>query len=60
MKKEKQNTFSLFVAPIIHEDTIESAQWYKHKDDVDIVPLTIANMILGLKKNSRLKQFLSN
>ncbi len=58
MKKVNENSFSLFVAPIIHEDTIESADWYKHKDNVDIIPLTIIDMISKLQRNQKLKQFL--
>ena len=59
IKKEKENSFSLFVAPVIHEDTIESAEWYKHKDDVDIIPITIMNMIERLKTNEHLKEFIT-
>lgn len=59
IKKEKENSFSLFVAPVIHEDTIESAEWYKHKDDVDIIPITIMNMIDKLKTNEHLKEFIT-
>jgi hypothetical protein len=58
IKKEKENSFSLFVAPVIHEDTIESAEWYKHKDNVDIIPMTIINMIDSLKNNNKLKEFI--
>lgn len=58
MKKEKENSFSLFVAPVIHEDTKESTEWYKHKDNVDIIPLTIIEMINQLKSNDKLRQFL--
>lgn len=47
--KKNNNSFSVFVAPIIHEDTKEAIEWYKYKDDVDIIPYTILEMIEKFK-----------
>ncbi len=44
LRDEKQNfekTFSVFIAPVVHEDAKEMAEWYKHKDNLDIVTYTI-------------------
>jgi hypothetical protein len=36
-KKKHEKTFSVFIAPVIHEDTKQMAEWYKFKEDLDIV-----------------------
>ena len=40
-KQKHEKTFSVFIAPVVHEDTKEIAEWYKHKDKLDIVTYTI-------------------
>lgn len=47
-KKSKEKTFSVFIAPKVHEDTKEIAEWYKHKDKVDIVTYGIEEFITKL------------
>jgi len=37
-KKNFPNTFSFFVAPIVHEDARQMSEWCKHKEDVNILP----------------------
>lgn len=52
LKEEKNNfinTFSIFVAPVIHEDTKEMAEWYKHKENIDIMTYAIDEFIQKLK-----------
>ena len=44
-KKNQENTFSVFVAPTIHEDTKQIAEWYKFKEDLDIVPYAIDEFV---------------
>ena len=45
LKEAKKNrrieSFAVFVAPIIHEDTVQAAEWQKIKNDVDIIPYDI-------------------
>lgn len=56
-KKKKENSFSVFIAPRVHADTKEAVEWYKHKDDVDIIPFDIDEFIKKLtsvKKSSQL------
>ncbi len=36
-KDLNENTFSIFIAPVIHEDTRESALWYKNRENLDIL-----------------------
>lgn len=40
-----EQSFSVFIAPRIHPDTIEMVEWYKHKDNINILPFTINNFI---------------
>lgn len=44
-KKRREESFSVFVAPIIHPDTIEAAEWQKKKYEVDIITLNIDEFI---------------
>lgn len=57
-KKERECTFSVFVAPKVHADTREAAEWYKHKDNVDIVTCDIEDFILKLGKINKASQLL--
>ena len=57
--KKNNNSFSVFVAPIIHEDTKEAIEWYKHKDNVDIIPYTILEMIEEFKIKNNLGELLN-
>jgi AlwI restriction endonuclease. len=50
--KNNENAFSVFIAPVIHEDTEEMAQWYKHKDDLDIITYSMDDFITMVQKVS--------
>lgn len=44
-KSNIENTFSVFIAPIIHEDTKQISEWYKYKEDLDIVTYSIDEFV---------------
>lgn len=44
-KKNHEKTFSVFVAPTIHEDTKQMAEWYKFKEDLDIATYAIDEFV---------------
>lgn len=52
--KEFQNSFSVFVAPVIHEDTKESAKWYKFRENIDIIPYTIGEFVGKIQREKEL------
>ena len=47
-KKIRKESFSVLVAPVIHADTIQSAEWYKHKDNIDILTYNIEEFIKNI------------
>ncbi len=49
-KKNKWNTFSVFIAPVIHEDTIQIAEWYKFKENLDILTYDVEEFIIEVQK----------
>ncbi len=53
-KKHQEKTFSIFVAPIIHEDTKQIADWYKFKEDLDIVTYAIDEFIERIKQEDKI------
>ena len=57
-KEDRECTFSVFVAPRVHEDAKEMAQWYKYKDNVDIVTCDIGEFISKLASSSKASQLL--
>lgn len=59
-KKSKEETFSVFIAPKVHEDTREIAEWYKHKDKVDIVTYGIEEFITKLTSSYKVSELLKN
>lgn len=52
--EKHENTFSVFIAPIIHEDAREMAMWYKHKDNLDIMAYAMEEFIMKIKNESEL------
>ena len=44
-KKRREESFSVFVAPTIHPDAIEAAEWQKKKYEVDILTFNIDEFI---------------
>ena len=62
LKEEKnhfENTFSVFVAPVIHEDTKEAAEWYKYKENIDIITFAVDGFIQKLKAESTVSGLMS-
>lgn len=57
-KKNQENTFSVFVAPTIHEDTKQIAEWYKFKDGLDIVTYAIDEFVDKIKKEDKISNLL--
>ena len=47
-KAIKNLSFAVLIAPIIHTDTRESAEWYKHKDNIDILTYNIEEFIKNI------------
>lgn len=52
------NSFSVFIAPTLHNDSIEYAEFIKYKDNLDIVPLSIKDFIATTEINSDLEKLL--
>lgn len=52
--------FSVFVAPIIHEDTKEVAMLYKLREDLDIMTYDINDFISKVNFSTQVSQFLVN
>ena len=57
-KKTRENVFSLFIAPVIHEDAKEAAKWYNHSEQLDIVTLDINSFIEKIKELNYIKEML--
>ena len=52
------NSFSVFIAPTLHNDSIEYAKFIKFKDNLDIVPLSINEFIATAEMSSDLEKLL--
>jgi hypothetical protein len=59
-KKNIDNTFSVFIAPVIHEDTKQIAEWYKYKDNLDIMTYAVDEFIDVIKNSSTINELLQN
>ncbi len=59
-KKNQEKTFSVFIAPVIHEDTKQIAEWYKYKDNLDIVTYAIDEFIGKIKEENKISSLLGN
>ena len=57
-KENKAEVFSVFVAPKIHEDTKEMSEWYKHKENIDILTFDIVEFISAISKYEKASQLL--
>lgn len=51
-------SFSVFVAPIVHEDTIEVASLYKIRDNLDILTFNIHEFIDNIRQMKNIAGFL--
>lgn len=57
-RNRREESFSVFVAPKIHPDAIEAAEWQKKKYKVNILTLDIENFIEQIDVASRVSQLL--
>lgn len=58
-EKRRIQSFSVFVAPVIHADTVEAAEWQKKKHGVDILTFDIIKFIECLKNLDKASQLLN-
>ena len=56
--KRRNESFSVLVAPKIHQDTVEAAEWQNIKYNINILTYDILNFIDTLKKNGRVSDML--
>lgn len=57
-KNKVHNSFSIFVAPRVHPDAKDMADWFKHRDNVDILTYNIDEFIGAISENSRISDLL--
>ena len=57
-EQRRKESFSVFVAPVIHTDAEEAAEWQKMKYGVDILTFNIHEFIELIDKNSKPSQLL--
>lgn len=57
-KVSDANAFSVFLAPNIHPDTVRYAQFAKFNNNIDIVPLEIAEFANSLSTVSKVRDYL--
>lgn len=50
--------FTIFVAPSIHADTTYMAEFSKYRDNVDIIPMTVAEFIEKITISNRIIEFI--
>ena len=58
-KSEKENIFSIFIAPNIHEDTKYMCEFTKYRKNLDIKPYTISNFAKKIKFEGSILEFLN-
>ena len=58
-KSEKENIFSIFIAPNIHEDTKYMCEFTKYRKNLDIKPYTISNFAKKIKFEGNILEFLN-
>lgn len=51
-------SFSVFVAPVVHEDTIEVANLYKIRENLDILTFSINDFIKNIKQKQNVEDLL--
>ena len=56
--KKREESFSVLVAPVIHEDTREAAEWQKIKNDVDILTYDIKEFIEEIGNKDKVSRLL--
>jgi len=58
-RNRREESFSVFVAPKIHPDAIEAAEWQKKKYEVDIITLNIDEFIEKIDVANKISQLLT-
>lgn len=58
-EKRRQESFSVLVAPVIHPDTKEAAEWQKMKSGVDILTYNINEFLEIIDKEEKVSYLLS-
>lgn len=58
-KAVREESFSVFVAPVVHTDTKEMASWYKFKENLDIITLNVGEFINKVKTCEKVGYFLT-
>ncbi len=58
-KKNIENTFSIFIAPVIHEDTKQMAEWYKFKENLDIITYDIKQFVNKIQEIDMIAEMLN-
>ncbi|MFR7820295.1 MAG: AlwI family type II restriction endonuclease [Candidatus Pseudoruminococcus sp.] len=58
-KSRREDSFSVFIAPIIHEDTKEAADWQKFKYKIDILTFSIEEFINAICQKSKASELLN-
>ncbi len=56
--KTNSKSFSVFVAPVVHEDTVEVANLYKIRENLDILTFNIHEFIENIKEKQQVKELL--
>ena len=53
-------SFSVFVAPVVHEDTVEVANLYKIRENLDILTFNINEFIENIKQKQKVQELLAS
>lgn len=57
-KNKVSKSFSVFVAPRVHPDAKDMADWFKYRDNIDILTYNIDEFISIISENSRISDLL--
>ena len=52
-------SFSVFVAPVVHEDTVEVANLYKIRENLDILTFNINEFIENIKQKQKIEELIA-
>ena len=55
----REESFSVLIAPIIHADTIEAAEWQSMKYNIEILAFSICDFIKAISHSKKASQLLS-
>lgn len=58
-EKRREESFSVLVAPVIHPDTKEAAEWQKMKNNVDILTYNVGEFIENIDKTEHVSELLT-